>query len=356
MSGSTIVFNDLPNSDDGSILKTRIDNAWQKYINTTEDGSINLIVSITADLSDVTNKQSQKHQQNTKQTQRDYKATAPKYKLSNLIVSQELHNELVLVSQSQSIDEVVFKQWGLNKIQPYQRTALNFSGPPGTGKTFAAHAIADALGKKIIVASYAQIESMYHGEGPKNVQAIFEAASEQDCVLFIDEADSLLSQRLSRVTQGSEQAINSMRSQLLICLEQFDGVVIFASNFTDNYDKAFESRIKNLTFPMPALAERRRLWELHLVEKLPLSKDVSVDNLADIEDINGREIRNAVIEAARYAALHKQETVTSDDLLRSINAIKRSRYKGGKANDNVSITPLKPEEQKKIRDAIKASS
>ena len=56
------------------------------------------------------------------------------------------------------------------------------------------------------------------GEGPKNVSAIFLAAEEQDAVLFIDEADSLLSKRLVNVSDPSGQAMNSMRSQLLICL------------------------------------------------------------------------------------------------------------------------------------------
>jgi SpoVK/Ycf46/Vps4 family AAA+-type ATPase len=92
---------------------------------------------------------------------------------------------------------------------------------------------------KIIEASYAHIKSMYHGEGPKNVEALFYAAQAQNAILFIDEADSLLSRRLTNVNQGSEQAINSMRSQLLICLERFKGVVIFATNLVQNYDPAF---------------------------------------------------------------------------------------------------------------------
>ncbi|MBR8840228.1 MAG: AAA family ATPase [Stigonema ocellatum SAG 48.90 = DSM 106950] len=54
-----------------------------------------------------------------------------------------------------------------------------------------------------------------------------------NAVLFIDEADSLLSKRLLHVTQGSEQAINSIRSQLFICLEQYQGIVIFATNLVE---------------------------------------------------------------------------------------------------------------------------
>ncbi len=65
---------------------------------------------------------------------------------------------------------------------------------------------------------------------------------------FFDEADSLLSKRLTSVSQGSEQAINSMRSQLLICLEEFRGIVIFATNLVINYDQAFLTRLISVEF------------------------------------------------------------------------------------------------------------
>src|SRR6059058_4833972 len=131
------------------------------------------------------------------------------------------------------VERKVFDEWGLRRIQPFPHSALNFHGPPGTGKTLAAHAVAHRLNRSIMIASYAEIESKFHGEGPKNVKAIFHAAERDDAILFIDEADSLLSKRLTEVTQGSEQAINSMRSQLFICLQEFRGVVIFATNLVE---------------------------------------------------------------------------------------------------------------------------
>ena len=82
--------------------------------------------------------------------------------------------------------------------------------------------------------SYADIESKYHGDGPKNLKSIFYAAERDKAVLFIDEADSLLSKRLTSINTGSEQAINSMRSELLICLEKFEGIVIFATNIVES--------------------------------------------------------------------------------------------------------------------------
>ncbi len=115
----------------------------------------------------------------------------------------------------------------------------------------AAETLAARLGMKILMATYADIGSKFHGEGPKMVKAIFMAAEREDAVLFLDESGSLLSKRLTNVSDGSSQAINSMRSQLLMSLERFKGVVIFATNLVVNYDKAFLLRLVNVEFTSP---------------------------------------------------------------------------------------------------------
>ena len=181
--------------------------------------------------------------------------------------------------------------------------------------------------KQILVASYAQIESKFHGDGPKNVEAIFYAAERDQAVLFIDEADSLLSKRLTNVTQGSEQAINSMRSQLLICLEQFKGVVIFATNLVANYDRAFETRVRNVHFPLPDRENREAIWRQHLFFEAgpPLAEDISLTELAEVDNVCGRDIKNAVIDAALRVAQDNRANITMQDLSDALTQIKASR-------------------------------
>src|SRR5579862_2053310 len=200
-----------------------------------------------------------------------YVSQSPLYTFDQLIASDSLRELLLDAADTFKFESLIFDTWGLRKIQPFPKRALNFYGDPGTGKTLAAHAIASYLRKKIIVASYADIESKYVGDGPKNVKAVFLAAQQYDAVLFIDEADSLLSSRLTNVQQGAEQAINSMRSQLLLCLQEFRGIVIFATNLIQNYDRAFESRIESIEFPMPDEAARQAIWRQLLVPELPLT-------------------------------------------------------------------------------------
>ena len=255
-----------------------------------------------------------------------YKAQQPFFTFEQLVVPEALMEDLLSAVEVIRVERKVFDEWGLRRIQPFPHSALNFHGPPGTGKTLAAHAIAHRLNRSIMIASYAEIESKFHGEGPKNVKAIFHAAERDDAILFIDEADSLLSKRLTEVTQGSEQAINSMRSQLFICLQEFRGVVIFATNLVENYDKAFETRVRHLHFPLPDEQCRREIWRRHLVPQLPVAENVSPDQLAVYaEDICGRDIRNAVVDAAVRGARYGKERVELRDLIEAVDRIKAAR-------------------------------
>lgn len=279
-----------------------------------------------------------------------FQARTPDHTFEQLILPEAVMKNLTAAIDLWDVESLVFDTWGLRAIEPYPNVALNFYGKPGTGKTLAAHALAHRLGKNIIVMSYAEIESKYHGDGPKNVQAVFEEAEAQNAVLFMDEADSLLSRRLTDVTSGSEQAINSMRSQLLICLEKFKGIVVFATNLVHNYDKAFETRVRHIEFPMPTADARTAIWEKHLPPTLPRASDINTQALGeDIDDICGRDIRNAVLDAAVRAAIAKQESIQQQNLVEAIERIKDARIEehtqGGR--------PLDDEEKKALQKRIK---
>ena len=244
-----------------------------------------------------------------------------------LVVDDEVRENLLSSVDLILVEDLVFDKWNLRLIEPFPRAALNFHGHPGTGKTLAAHCVASYLKKPILMASYAQIESKYVGDGSKNVEAVFFAAERDGAILFIDEADSLLSRRLMDVTQGAEQAINSMRSQLLICLENYKGVVIFSTNLVENYDRAFDTRMRHIQFPMPDEAAREKIWARHLPPELPLAEDVVPEVLARTDDVCGRDIKNAVIDAALRAARSGATRISLADLERAVTQIKAARIK-----------------------------
>ena len=200
---------------------------------------------------------------------------------------------------------LIFGRWGLGERHATGLgLVFNFAGPPGTGKTICAEAIAHALGKKLLIVNYAEVESMWAGETPKNVASLFRAAVEQDAVLLFDEADAIAARRFSRTSHGLEREANTTVNVLLRELEGFNGVVIFATNLAANFDPAFERRIRtHVLFEMPGVDERERIWRVQLhPTKTPLGDDVNFRGLAERFAVSGGDIKNAVLKAATAAA------------------------------------------------------
>jgi SpoVK/Ycf46/Vps4 family AAA+-type ATPase len=201
--------------------------------------------------------------------------------------------------------ELVFRRWGLGDRHPNGLAlAFNFAGPPGTGKTICAEAIAHALGRRLLVVRYAVLESMWMGETAKNVAAIFRIAREEGAVLFFDEADAIASRRSTSLEHPSQREANAVVNVLLQELEAFSGVVIFATNLAANFDPAFERRIRtHVLFERPGVVERARIWRVQLhPTRTPLAADVDFHALAEAYEASGGDIRNAVLKAALAAA------------------------------------------------------
>src|SRR5689334_23600130 len=200
--------------------------------------------------------------------------------------------------------DLIFNRWGFGERHPTGLAlAFNFAGPSGTGKTICAEAIAHSLGRRLLVVRYAELESLWMGETPKNVAAIFRAAREDGAVLLFDEADAIATRRSTSVDHGFQRESNTVVSVLLQELERFNGVVIFATNLAANFDPAFERRIRmHVLFEMPGPVEREQIWRVQLhPERTPLAEDVDFQALARYP-VSGGDIRNAVLKAALAAA------------------------------------------------------
>jgi SpoVK/Ycf46/Vps4 family AAA+-type ATPase len=219
--------------------------------------------------------------------------------------------------------ELIFTQWGLGeKHSSGLGLAFNFAGPPGTGKTICAEAIATVLGKKLLSVRYAEMESMWAGETPKNVASVFRMASEQDAVLFFDEADAIASRRTTGAAQAYQRESNTVVNVLLKELEAFNGVVIFATNLAVNFDPAFERRIRtHVRFEMPGVDEREKIWKVQIhPTKTPLADDVDFRALAERYEVSGGDIKNAVLKAATMAA-----AIPGIDLAKKIHQVELVR-------------------------------
>jgi SpoVK/Ycf46/Vps4 family AAA+-type ATPase len=187
--------------------------------------------------------------------------------------------------------------WNLSSIQPQQgRCILNFYGPPGTGKTRAALGIALRLGKPLYQVDYSAVISKYLGDTAKHIKAVFQAAREQDAVLFFDEADSLLSKRVA-TGESCSTSINQNRNTLMQELDRFDGVVIVTTNLFENYDPALLRRIqRHIHFRLPNASMRRELFAHHLPNPERVTADYAV--LAGLsKGLSGGDILNVCVNA-----------------------------------------------------------
>lgn len=275
----------------------------------------------------------------------------PKYKLESVIMSDDMRSEIDDALSIIRNRDRIYVEWGYQDVDPQARAVLSFYGPGGTGKTKCAHGVASALGRKILCVNYANIESMWAGESPKNLISAFNVAQESNAVLFMDEADSFLGKRITNVTSGHDQSINSLRSQMLILLEEFEGVVIFGTNLVENFDKAFETRIlKSIRFDLPDESSRVKLFRMMIPDKVPFEKPLTDEDYLDFakksEDFSGREIKNTVLEALSKGA---KENISSFTPQMFIDAIQRHAE---------SLLKLKEEKEHKesvIADALKES-
>lgn len=193
--------------------------------------------------------------------------------------------------------------------------AALFSGSPGTGKTLAAHVVADALGMDLFQVDLSSVVDKYIGETEKNLEKVFAEAESLNCVLFFDEADSLFGSR-SAVGDSKDRYANQEVAYLLQRMESFDGITVLATNLRGNLDQAFARRLHFMIhFPDPDAATRASLWEHHLAQlpALDPADPVDVAVLADNLEVAGGDIRNIVLSAA-YEAVAQQRLVGMRDL------------------------------------------
>lgn len=277
--------------------------------------------------------------------------TKPKYSFDRVILPKETKERIMADLSVIEKTNLIFKIWGFEEVDGIPRLVLSFYGKPGTGKTMIAHAIADYFKKPLLALNYSEIESKYVGDSAKNLKHAFDTAREMDAVLFFDEADSFLGKRIQNVSQGAEQAINSLRSQMLILLEEHEGVVLFATNLVSNFDKAFESRfLDSIEIPLPDKNGRAAIIRNMIPSKLPLIAPMNDEDFLKaselIEGLAGREIKNAILKMLLLFAKEPDHKFSSEDIC---NAMKRKKEELDKLHSEIDL-------QKGVGKKIEASS
>jgi adenylate kinase family enzyme len=221
----------------------------------------------------------------------------------------------------------VYDFWGFDrKLSLGKGLNVLFAGPSGTGKTMAAEIIAGELGLDLYKIDLSTVVSKYIGETEKNLARIFAEAETSNAILFFDEADALFGKR-SEVKDSHDRYANLEIAYLLQRMEEYEGVVILATNLRKNMDDAFVRRIHaTVEFPFPGETDRRRIWESIWPDELPRDPAVDPGFLAQRFEIAGGNIRNVALAAAFLAAA-EGATVGMPQIVR---AMRREYQKIGK--------------------------
>jgi AAA+ superfamily predicted ATPase len=252
---------------------------------------------------------------------------SPHYTWDDIVLPRDRLQQLREICNYVKYRALVYDEWGFDrKLSLGKGLNILFAGPSGTGKTMAAEIMAGELGLDLYKIDLATVVSKYIGETEKNLARIFAEAETSNAILFFDEADALFGKR-SEVRDSHDRYANIEIGYLLQKMEEYEGVVILATNLRKNMDDAFVRRVHcTVEFPFPTEQDRRRIWERVWPENTPRSQDLDLDFMARRFEMAGGNIRNIALAAAFLAAADGAGITTTH----LIHAIKREYQKMGK--------------------------
>jgi Proteasome-activating nucleotidase len=201
-------------------------------------------------------------------------------------------------------------------------------GPPGTGKTMLAKAVASETDATFIKMAGSELVQKFIGEGARLVRDLFELASEHEpAIIFIDEIDAIASTRTESKTSGDAEVQRTMM-QLLSEMDGFDDRgeirIIAATNRFDMLDRAIlrPGRFDRLIeVPEPDLTARERILEIH-TQEMSLD-DVDLNDLAaDTDGFTGAELSSLATEAGMFAIRDDRTAIRMEDFQSALGKVR----------------------------------
>lgn len=227
----------------------------------------------------------------------------PKYKWDDIVLPADQFRMLREIYAQVSHRTLVYEKWGFDrKLSMGKGLNVIFAGPSGTGKTMSAEIIAHELGMDLYKIDLSNVVSKYIGETEKNLEKIFNEARESNGILFFDEADSIFGKR-SEVKDAHDRYANIETGYLLQKMEEYDGIVVLATNLRKNLDDAFVRRMHFvIEYPFPEEIDRLEIWRKAFPREVPISDSVDLNFMARQFKLAGGNIKNIALASAFLAA------------------------------------------------------
>lgn len=258
-----------------------------------------------------------------------------KLEWKDLVINNELKEQIEELKSWLKYNAMVIQEWGMGGRINNGYKALLY-GPSGTGKTLTVGLLGKEVGKDVYKIDLSMVMSKYIGETEKNLEQIFAKAEDKGWILFFDEADSLFGKR-TNVRDAHDKYANQEVSYLLQRIEDYNGMVILATNMKNNIDDAFMRRFNAiLKFTVPDANDRSKIWRLSFPKDIALCNEkedtVDIPELVKNHVISGGSIVNAVHFACikaieRHQKNKKQKSIHLEDVL---NGIRKELLKEGK--------------------------
>ena len=264
------------------------------------------------------------------------KRITPSYGWDDLEIEKSQRDILKVAIDRFRVRSRLGPKWGLDKKNAYGNgVSLILYGPPGTGKTMASQVIAKELGLPLFRVDLSQMFSKYIGETSKNLAKVFTEASKSNVILFFDEADALFAKR-TEVSDSLDKHANAETAYLLQRIEEYRGFSILATNYYQNFDKAFVRRITyGVHLDSPSAEERLKLWLKTLPKTVPMVEGIDFEMLAENLELSGSNIKSILYSAA-YIAGAEEKKVGPSHIAR---ALKYEYDKLGKMLDFSDLGP-----------------
>lgn len=245
------------------------------------------------------------------------KRVETKHTLDDLKLEESQKNIIRDICAQVEYRKKVLSDWNLQSRYAYGTSvSAVFSGPPGTGKTMAAHVMAGILGLELFKVDLSQVVDKYIGETEKRLEEIFQRAEKSNMILFFDEADAIIGKR-SETKEAKDKYANTEVAYLLQRMEEYDGIVILATNYSQNIDAAFMRRIRfTVHFPLPDEATRKEIWQSAFAKETPVGR-LDFEYLAQQFEFSGGQIKNVVWNACFFAA-QEESAVEMQHMVKAI--------------------------------------